>query len=72
MCKCYKHDSFRVLLLVGLTLVLALFTAFGRRAFWPAQPKVGEDSLEKSHFWAKMSKVATTKPILLGLLLISP
>ncbi|GEN44551.1 MMPL family transporter [Alkalibacillus haloalkaliphilus] len=60
-----------IVLIAGLTLVPALFTAFGRRAFWPDKPKVGEDTLEKNRFWSKMGNWVTKKPfVAAGIVLV--
>lgn len=55
-----------IVLIAGLTLIPALFTIFGRRAFWPFIPKVGEETLEKNRFWGKVGEFVTKKPILAG------
>ncbi|MCD8509850.1 MAG: MMPL family transporter [Bacillus sp. (in: Bacteria)] len=53
-------------MLGGLTLIPALFAAVGRRAFWPAIPKLGEKTLEKNRFWGAVGSVVTRKPWLTG------
>ncbi|WP_404460981.1 MMPL family transporter [Sutcliffiella horikoshii] len=55
-----------IVLVAGLTLIPALFTIFGRRAFWPFIPKVGEETLEKNRFWGKVGGFVTKKPVLAG------
>ncbi|WP_404469701.1 MMPL family transporter [Sutcliffiella horikoshii] len=55
-----------IVLVAGLTLIPALFTIFGRRAFWPFIPKVGEETLEKNRFWGKVGVFVTKKPVLAG------
>ncbi len=55
-----------IVLLAGLTLIPALFTLFGRRAFWPFIPKVGEETLEKNRFWGKVGGFVTKRPVLAG------
>ena len=55
-----------IVLLAGLTLVPALFTIVGRRAFWPAIPKVGEKTLEKNRFWSRIGSFVTKKPYVAG------
>lgn len=55
-----------IVLLAGLTLIPAFFTLFGRRAFWPFIPKVGEETLEKNRFWGKVGGFVTKRPILAG------
>ncbi|MBU9721272.1 MULTISPECIES: MMPL family transporter [Bacillaceae] len=53
-------------LLAGLTLVPALFTLFGRKAFWPFIPSVGEETLKKNRFWGGIGSIVTKKPWLTG------
>ncbi|MEB1808607.1 MAG: MMPL family transporter [Bacillaceae bacterium] len=55
-----------IVLLAGLTLIPALFTIVGRRSFWPAIPRVGEETLEKNRFWGKIGSAVTKKPIVAG------
>lgn len=55
-----------IVLLAGLTLIPAFFTLFGRRAFWPFIPKVGEETLEKNRFWGKVGGFVTKRPVLAG------
>lgn len=55
-----------IVLIAGLTLIPALFTIFGRRAFWPFIPIVGEETLEKNRFWGKVGGFVTEKPVLAG------
>ncbi|UCZ53517.1 MMPL family transporter [Bacillus shivajii] len=53
-------------LLAGLTLIPALFTAVGRRAFWPSIPRVGEETLKKNRFWSNVGNLVTKKPWVSG------
>ncbi|MFG6116134.1 MMPL family transporter [Halobacillus sp. MO56] len=56
------------ILLAGLTLVPALFTLFGRRAFWPVIPRVGKEKVAKTNkLWEKVSHAVTKKPLVSGL-----
>ncbi|MCE7791329.1 MMPL family transporter [Salipaludibacillus sp. CUR1] len=55
-----------LVLLAGLTLIPALFTIAGRRAFWPSIPKVGEETLKKNRFWGGIGVLVTKKPLLSG------
>ncbi|WP_216827573.1 MMPL family transporter [Alkalihalobacterium elongatum] len=55
-----------IVLLAGLTLIPALFTIVGRRSFWPAIPKVGEETLKKNKFWNKVGSVVTKSPFISG------
>jgi len=53
------------ILLGGITLIPAIFTLPGRKAFWPAVPKVEEQAANttlKHGFWAKAGKFVTRKP----------
>ncbi|SER89833.1 MMPL family transporter [Salisediminibacterium halotolerans] len=55
-----------IVLLAGLTLIPALFTAAGRKAFWPAVPKAGEETLKKNRFWGGVGTLVTKKPVVSG------
>lgn len=46
----------------GLTLVPALFTLFGKTAFWPFIPKPGDGEKENAKFWGKLGSFVTTYP----------
>ena len=46
----------------GLTLVPALFTLFGKAAFWPFIPKPGDEEKSSSKLWSKLGKFVTTYP----------
>ncbi|CAM3850406.1 MMPL family transporter [Alkalicoccus chagannorensis] len=53
-----------MVLAAGLTLVPALFTAAGRRAFWPKVPKVESLPEENQHpFWARVARIVTKRPL---------
>lgn len=62
-----------VILTAGLTLVPALFVLFGRRAFWPAIPRVGEDAKEEktNSFWKKIGRFVVKKPGMISIVLIA-
>lgn len=61
-----------VILTAGLTLVPALFVLFGRRAFWPAIPRVGDDANEKTDsFWKKIGQFVVKKPAMISTVLIA-
>ncbi|TVY01373.1 MMPL family transporter [Cohnella terricola] len=72
-----------IILLAGLTLIPAIFALFGRKAFWPFVPKVGEGSAASASaekrrvpFWAKAGRFVTEKPkrvagVLIALLLLA-
>ncbi len=56
-----------IILLAGLTLVPALFTLFGRRAFWPSIPRAGEETKVKTNtIWNRISQEVTKKPLVTG------
>ncbi|SFE24612.1 putative drug exporter of the RND superfamily [Lentibacillus persicus] len=52
-----------VVLIASLTLVPAMFTLFGRKAFWPKVPHVGDKQVKKSSFWAKVGRLVTQSPV---------
>ncbi|WP_242144667.1 MULTISPECIES: MMPL family transporter [unclassified Bacillus cereus group] len=54
-----------VIILGGITLLPALFTLFGRKAFWPFIPKVGQQK-EKHVIWRKVSHIVVRKPYIVG------
>jgi len=54
-----------VIILGGITLLPALFTLFGRKAFWPFIPKVGQQK-EKHVIWKKVSHVVVSRPYIIG------
>ncbi|MCJ8013089.1 MMPL family transporter [Paenibacillus sp. KQZ6P-2] len=67
-----------IILIGGVTLIPALFTLLGRKAFWPFVPKVGPDQAKskKESTWNKIGSFVTRKPaftagVLLVLLLAS-
>lgn len=58
--------AFVVIIFASVTLVPALFTLFGRKAFWPRQPKYGQAPAEQKGLWAKVARVVTNKPMISG------
>lgn len=52
-----------VIMVASITLVPALFTLFGRRAFWPKIPKVGQDKIRSNSFWSKVGGFVVKRPI---------
>lgn len=52
-----------VVILATLTLVPALFALFGRKAFWPKVPQVGDPHVKKSSFWSRVGRGVTNRPI---------
>ncbi|KZE97069.1 putative membrane protein mmpL10 [Geobacillus stearothermophilus] len=64
-----------VIMIASVTLLPALFTLFGRKAFWPNIPRVGgSDEKGTSGFWGKIGRFVVEKPrltvALIGLLLV--
>ncbi|MCM3631900.1 MMPL family transporter [Paenibacillus camelliae] len=55
-----------VIMLASITLVPALFTLFGRKAFWPKVPKFGEDQEVKHRVWGAIAKFVVNKPVMSG------
>lgn len=55
-----------IIMAASITLVPALFTLFGRKAFWPKVPKFGESSEVKHGFWGPVAKFVVNKPGLSG------
>ena len=50
------------IMLASITLVPALFTLFGRRAFWPKVPKYGQEKEVKHGIWGPIAKFVVNKP----------
>jgi len=64
-----------VIMIASVTLIPALFTLFGRKAFWPNIPRVGDVKVkERQAFWEKVGRFVVGKPRLtvaaIGVLLI--
>jgi RND superfamily putative drug exporter len=55
-----------VIMLASITLVPALFTLFGRKAFWPKVPKFGAESEVKHSVWGPIAKFVVNRPIISG------
>lgn len=58
--------AFVVIIAASITLVPALFTLFGRRAFWPRVPNYGDRPETTNSLWGRIAKVVTTKPLVSG------
>src|SRR5699024_2628001 len=43
-----------VVMIASVTLIPTLFTLFGRRAFWPKIPRVGDEAVGSSSLWSKV------------------
>lgn len=55
-----------IIMLASITLLPALFTMFGRKAFWPKVPKFGKTTEVKHSFWGPVAKFVVNKPGLSG------
>ena len=55
-----------IIMLASITLVPALFTLFGRKAFWPKVPKYGEEKEVKHGIWGPLAKFVVSKPGISG------
>lgn len=55
-----------IIMLASITLVPALFTLFGRKAFWPKVPKYGQESEVKHGIWGPIAKFVVNKPGISG------
>ncbi|MFF5997029.1 MMPL family transporter [Lysinibacillus sp. KU-BSD001] len=55
-----------IIMFASVTLVPALFTLFGRKAFWPKVPKYGEHREVKHGLWGPVAKFVVNKPGLSG------
>ena len=51
-----------VTMLAGLTLLPALLTIVGRRAFWPAVPRLGEGAKEGGGIWRRIGNTVARRP----------
>jgi putative drug exporter of the RND superfamily len=54
------------IMVASITLVPALFTLFGRKAFWPKVPKFGLEKEVKHGIWGPIAKFVVNKPGLSG------
>src|SRR5690625_7400186 len=52
-----------IVILSSVTLIPALFTLFGRSAFWSKIPRVGDEQMKTHALWGKIARFVTTKPI---------
>ena len=51
-----------VIMIASVTLVPALFTLFGRKAFWPKVPTYGQQVEVKHGIWAPIAKFVVNRP----------
>lgn len=61
-----------LILLGGLTLLPALYVLFGRKAFWPAIPKVDFTAEEKPTIWTKLGVAVVKSPMKSGFIVLVP
>ena len=54
------------IMFASITLVPALFTLFGRKAFWPKVPKYGQEKEVKQGIWGPIAKFVVNKPGISG------
>ncbi|WP_404407977.1 MMPL family transporter [Jeotgalibacillus malaysiensis] len=55
-----------VIILASITLVPALFTLFGRKAFWPKVPHYGRQPKQEKGLWARIAELVTRRPYVSG------
>ena len=55
-----------IIMLGSITLVPALFTLFGRKAFWPKVPKYGQQKEIKHGIWGPVAKFVVNRPGISG------
>lgn len=51
-----------IIMLASITLVPALFTLFGRKAFWPKVPQYGETTEISHKIWGPIAKFVVNRP----------
>ncbi|WP_246861237.1 MMPL family transporter [Bacillus sp. REN3] len=61
-----------LILLGGLTLLPSLYVLFGRKAFWPAIPKVDSKAAAKPNIWTRFSRVVVNNPLKSGIFVLIP
>lgn len=64
-----------IIMLASVTLVPALFALFGRKAFWPKIPRVGEETAKSKSVWSKIGHFVVNRPAIsaaaIGLILFA-
>lgn len=55
-----------IIMIASITLIPALFTLFGRKAFWPKVPKFGDANEVKHGIWGPVAKFVVNKPLFSG------
>ncbi len=59
-----------VILLGGLTLIPAVFTLFGRKAFWPFIPKLGVNKKSNRSYWQLIGHFVTKQPAVIATIML--
>jgi putative drug exporter of the RND superfamily len=54
------------IMIASVTLLPALFTLFGRKAFWPKVPKYGQEAEVKHGIWGPIARFVVNKPGISG------
>ena len=54
------------IMIASVTLLPALFTLFGRKAFWPKVPKYGQETEVKHGIWGPIARFVVNKPGISG------
>src|SRR5690625_7606495 len=52
-----------IVMLASVTLIPALFTLFGRSAFWPKIPRDGDKHMKSHSLWGNIVRLVSTKTI---------
>lgn len=60
-----------IILVAGLTLVPSLFALFGRKAFWPSIPKVGDPEIKKDSIWSRVGRFVIRKPGIISIVMVA-
>ena len=60
--------SVAVVLLAGLTLIPALLVLFGRAAFWPVVPRVGDPLPAPGRLWEFIGRFVSRRPVIASIL----
>jgi RND superfamily putative drug exporter len=58
-------------MLAGLTLLPALLTIVGRRAFWPVVPRLAPGPAERSGLWHRIGERVARRPLLVAIVVVA-
>jgi putative drug exporter of the RND superfamily len=58
-------------MLAGLTLLPAVLTVVGRRAFWPAVPRLASGPVEPSALWHRVGRRVGRRPLLVAVAVVA-